>query len=661
MEYRELTSGEIEALEKNGCSAEDWSCVHVQPPFDQSRVRNTRFSGEVRLGCFRRSFTNAAGIKTPSGVYDVRIHNCEIGSDTLIHRVHNYIANYTIGNNVLIENVDALYVKGESTFGNGVSVRVLNEKGGRAVPMFDSLSAQFAYFYVFYRHRPRMMEKLRCFAQHCIDKKRGTRGWVGDYTRIVSSRNIVNVAIGENARITGAERLRNGSINSTMEGAVRIGTGVIADNFIINENAVLLDASIVSNCFIGEGAELAKQYSAEHSLFFANFIGHHGEAFAVFAAPFTATHHRSTLLISAYLSFMNAGSGSNQSNHAYKLGPIHQGVMGRGSKTASDSYILWPARVGDFTLLMGRHTSHCDTKDLPYSYLLEGKNSLSILVPGVNLKSVGTIRDADKWPTRDGRTGHCRDLINFDLLTPNSVDAIIRGRDILLRLHEEKGFNREFCQYKGVDIPLYSLEKGLVYYSMGIKKYCGNVFCNRLQWRTFSTVEELRTVLSPSSETGMGEWVDVAGCIVPKVCVEALLEEVERGEVDTPDALLERMAVFHDSYHEYAWNWVCARVKTFCGQYPHEMPVEKLQKYLAEWLEITMRLDDYFIEDASKEFDSRSMVGFGIDGDGECCNSDFNAVRGCFETNSFVSRINAHKQSKKQLYDFIDAKLASVQ
>ena len=35
----------------------------------------------------------------------------------------------------------------------------------------------------------------------------------------------------------------------------------------------------------------------------------------------------------------------------YKLGPIHQGAMERGAKTTSDSYILWPARVGAFSLV----------------------------------------------------------------------------------------------------------------------------------------------------------------------------------------------------------------------------------------------------------------------------------------------------------------------
>ena len=86
----------------------------------------------------------------------------------------------------------------------------------------------------------------------------------------------------------------------------------------------------------------------------------------------------------------------------YKLGPIHQGIVERGSKTTSDSYVLWPAKIGAFTLIMGRHYKNPDTSDLPFSYLIE-RDDQSWLAPAVNLRSIGTIRDAMKWPKRDKR------------------------------------------------------------------------------------------------------------------------------------------------------------------------------------------------------------------------------------------------------------------
>ena len=142
--------------------------------------------------------------------------------------------------------------------------------------------------------------------------------------------------------------------------------------------------------------------------------------------------HKSSLLIAGMFSFLNAGSGSNQSNHLYKLGPIHQGIVERGSKTTSDSYILWPAKIGAFSLIMGRHVNHPDTSDLPFSYLIE-KNNQTYLVPGVNLRSVGTIRDALKWPKRDKRTDpHQLDCINFNLLSPYSIQKMLTGMELSL-------------------------------------------------------------------------------------------------------------------------------------------------------------------------------------------------------------------------------------
>ena len=94
--------------------------------------------------------------------------------------------------------------------------------------------------------------------------------------------------------------------------------------------------------FVGQGVQLGKQFSSENSLFFANCEGFHGEACSIFAGPYTVTHHKSTLLIAGIYSFYNAGSGTNQSNHMYKLGPVHQGVLQRGSKNGSFSYMRWP-------------------------------------------------------------------------------------------------------------------------------------------------------------------------------------------------------------------------------------------------------------------------------------------------------------------------------
>lgn len=83
---------------------------------------------------------------------------------------------------------------------------------------------------------------------------------------------------------------------------------------------------------------------------------------------------------------------------------------------------------------MGRHHHHSDTSDIPFSYLIE-KDDETYLVPGINLRSVGTIRDAQKWPKRDKRTDPDRlDMINYNLLSPYTIQKMLKAVDILKNL-----------------------------------------------------------------------------------------------------------------------------------------------------------------------------------------------------------------------------------
>ena len=64
-----------------------------------------------------------------------------MGDNCCIENIQNYIANYDIGDDAFIENVDIIVVDRVSKFGNGVEVAVLNETGGREVTINDKLSA----------------------------------------------------------------------------------------------------------------------------------------------------------------------------------------------------------------------------------------------------------------------------------------------------------------------------------------------------------------------------------------------------------------------------------------------------------------------------------------------------------------------------------------
>lgn len=661
MSYRHLTSAEIDQLKAQGCLADDWQKVWVAPAFTTTYVHDTRFSGEVKLGVFENEFELPGGIRKHARLRWATLHNVTIGNNCLVENIQNYIANYTIGDNCFIENVDLMLVDGVSTFGNGIEVAVLNETGGREVAINDKLSAHMAYIMALYRHRPELTARLKELTDYYSQKYASNVGTIGNNVRIMNAGVIENVRIGEFANICGANRLKNGSVNSNAEAPVYIGHGVICDDFIVCSGSHIDDGTMLTRCFVGQACKLGHNYSASDSLFFSNCQGENGEACAIFAGPFTVTHHKSTLLIAGMFSFMNAGSGSNQSNHMYKLGPIHQGTLERGSKTTSDSYILWPARVGAFSLVMGRHSGHCDTTNLPFSYLIE-KDDATYLVPGVNLRSVGTIRDAQKWPKRDKRTDSNRlDFINYNLLSPYTIQKMFKGRDILLELRHASGELSDVYSYYNTKITNSALNKGIKFYETAIHKFLGNSLIKRLEGIDFKNDEEIRARLRPDTPIGSGEWVDISGLIAPKTEIDYLLDGIERGEINRLKYINAEFERMHRNYYTYEWTWAYERIEEFYGIHPEEMTAADVISIVEKWKAAVVGLDHMVYEDAKKEFSLAAMTGFGADGSRREKKLDFEQVRGDFESNSFVTAVLKHIEAKSALGDELIERMKRVE
>ncbi len=659
MEYRALTQEEQKQLTAQGCTAKVWTDIEVKNGFDPQYVRDVQFSGRIRMGVFEREFDLPGGLSVHSGISHAKLHNCEIGDNVHLYNIHNYIANYRIGANTCIENVNAILVDGESTFGNGVRVPVMNEGGGREIPIFDHLSASLAYVMTLYRHRPQLIRILDQMIDDYAEAHTSNMGEIGEDVRILNCGSIKNVRIGDCTQLTGVSRLKNGSINSNRFAPVKLGSGVKCTDFIIASGVEIGDSTLVDKCFVGQGCIFDKHYSAGESLFFSNCQGMHGEACAIFAGPYTVTHHKSTLLIAGMFSFLNAGSGSNQSNHMYKLGPIHQGVAERGAKTTSDSYLLWPSKIGAFSLVMGRHTNHADTSELPFSYLIENQSE-SFLVPGANLRTVGTIRDAQKWPKRDNRTDPDKlDFINFNLLSPYTVQKMWRGREVLTELQELSGENTELYGYHNCKIRNSSLRHGKELYSLGITKFLGNSLISRIDKADFRSLADLRTALLPDTPTGAGDWVDLAGLIAPRTEVSRLMNEIEAGGM-TYEQIQDRFRTMHESYYSYEWTWAVDKLEQIWGCSVSEVRLQQIYDMVNSWQNAVVELDHLVYDDARKEFNLNSRTGFGVDGDRSQQQADFESVRGSFESNSFVQAVLEHIDRKTALGERIRAKLSHI-
>lgn len=651
MNYRKLTEEEIEILKFQVCSAEDWSKIDVALGFEPSQIYNVAFSGNIKLGVFDGEFVLPGGLKKHSGIRNACLHNCEIGNNTCIENIQNHIANYIIGDNTLIRNLELMYVEGKPSFGNGVEVAVLNETGGREVMIHDKLTAHFAYILSFYRHRPalisRMQEMVQEYTQYCSSEM----GRIGNNVVIRNVGAMKNVLVGDYAIVEGARNLDNGTISSNEHDPVHIGYNVMMKDFIVSSGSSIEDGTMLTRCFVGQACHLGHTYSASDSLFFSNCQGENGEACAIFAGPYTVTHHKSTLLIAGMYSFMNAGSGSNQSNHMYKLGPIHQGIMERGSKTTSDSYVLWPAKIGAYSLVMGRHYCNPDTSAMPFSYLIE-KNDESVLYPGINLRSVGTVRDAQKFPKRDKRKDPNKlDQINFNLLSPYTVQKMFQGITVLKELQQTCGKTSDSYTYHSCKIKSTSLRRGLKYYDIAINKFLGNSIISRLKDCPCTSDEEIRSCLQPDTEAGLGQWRDLAGVLVPSTEVNKLIEAIESGEVTRIEQMNHILEKLHKNYYSLEWTWAWDKIQKYYGLSPETITAKDIINIVGRWKAAVVELDSLIYEDAKKEFSLSSYISFGVDGSEKDKKNDFEQVRGIFEDNPFVKAVLEHIEVKTKLGD----------
>lgn len=527
---RKLSADERLRLENRGCSAEDWDRVLISPATDLGRINNVDFGGQVILGplCEGR-------------ISNCRLEDVETGEEVTVLNVGGKVKGCKIGDHALVENTARIEFEPGATCGVGATVDVLDETGSRPVSIYPGLSSQMATLMA---REPRWASETLGHDLHEFIEKKERQGGIGDHAVVRDCGVLINVNIDREVKVEGATRLVNGSlINNAGPGRclTYVGAGTDAENFIIEDGRVE-SGVIMRNCYVGQGATIGKGFSAHDSLFFANCTMENGEACALFAGPYTVSMHKSTLLIGCQTSFLNAGSATNQSNHMYKLGPVHWGILERGVKTSSNSYLMLGAEIGSFSLLMGSHKTHPDSTQFPFSYLFGDERGATVVVPGAMLRSCGLMRDEKKWPTRDRRLKRklpLHDNIIFEVLNPYTVGRMLEAIDTIRELLTHPADDDRFVRYRGMKFSRASLERAERLYTLAIFRYLH---------------EKLPEGRFPANNGEEAEkWIDLSGQLITRSTFKLILES-ERTE-EAEKILKESF----DSYREDELRWISRR------------------------------------------------------------------------------------------------------
>ena len=591
-DYRPLTSEEIEVLKSNDCWAEDWTSINVSEDFKPNYMHRVMLYGEVNIGAFTNNVEVSQGFVKHSGINNATLRNVTIGDDCLIENVGNFINNYTIGDDCYISNISTMETTEGATFGEGNLVSVLNEVGEGNVILFSDLNSQLAAFMVKHFSDKELKENIRQLIKTDIENKAPERGQIGSNVKIVNTKEITNCVINDLCEVNGASRLSDCTLLGSVHGNVYVGTGVIIENSIIAEGSSVINSVKIQDCFVGEACQLSNGFTASASVFFANSYMSNGEACAAFCGPFTASHHKSSLLIGGMFSFYNAGSATNFSNHAYKMGPMHWGILERGSKTASGAYLLMPATLGSFSVCFGKLMHHPNTRNLPFAYLIADGDKM-FLIPGRNITTVGLYRDIKKWPKRDLRAPENRkSIVNFDWLSPFSVGEILKGKKILENLREVTGDNVSQYLYHEYIIPATSLHKGIKYYDIALRIYMGAVLKRVLKRDP--------AITPPSTQIGVGDWDDLSGLLLPVSEEDRIVKDMREGNIETIQQLLERFEEINNNYREYQWAWTYSVICDYYGI--SEITLEDANRIHEDYIRARRSWIAEIKKDAEKEY-----------------------------------------------------------
>ena len=275
-----------------------------------------------------------------------------------------------------------------------------------------------------------------------------------------------------------------------------------------------------------------------------------------------------------------------------KMGPMHWGILERGSKTASGAYLLMPATLGSFSVCFGKLMHHPNTRNLPFAYLIADGDKM-FLIPGRNITTVGLYRDIKKWPKRDLRAPENRkSIVNFDWLSPFSVGEILKGKKILENLREVTGDNVSQYLYHEYIIPATSLHKGIKYYDIALRIYMGAVL-KRVLKRDPS-------ITPPTTEIGTSDWDDLSGLLLPVSEEERIISDLKDGTIETIQELISRFEEIDANYREYQWAWT---YKMICDYYHiSEITLEDANRIHEDYIKARRSWIAEIKKDAEKEY-----------------------------------------------------------
>lgn len=451
---RSLRTPEVQQLQRQGNSAEDWSRVRAAEDFDASRVWNSHFLGHVLLGSFVRKVA-VDGLEVPAGVYGSRVANCVIGHDALVQDV-KLLNRYVVGVDAVLFDCGSITCDTRTAFGNGAVLSLGLECGGRDVPVFAEIDVSTAAA-VACQRTPRdfQAEFAHAVAEYTA-RASCPIGIIEHGAVVCHTPRVKNSYVGPCARIDSATLVADSTLLSSVNEPTQITSGAHVVGSLLQWGSVAETMALVDHCVLTEHSHAERHAKLTRSLIGPNTGIAEGEVTCSLVGPFVNFHHQALLIAALWPEGKgNVSHGANVgSNHTGKA-PDQELRPGEGTFFGLGVNIRFPADFSKapYTLFAGGVSTMPQKLAFPFSLV----NTPTAMYPGISpayneifpawllSDNYFTIkRNEEKYKTRNRAR---RGLFQYEILRPEIVELM---RDALHRLENVREI-REVYTDKDID------------------------------------------------------------------------------------------------------------------------------------------------------------------------------------------------------------------
>lgn len=582
---RNLTEKEINILKANSNINNDssWKNIFVsdiEGEFDPTLIRKCEFLGYVIIGKLTNSALKFHDLVLNVGLYNSYLENVVLGDNVVIRNVR-FLSNYSIGNRVMLFNIQEMSCTNHSKFGNGILkdgepesnriwIGVGNENDKRAVLPFEEMIPADAFIWSRFREDKELQQRFIEMTEVGNTKELNTVGIVEDDAIIKNTTLLKDVKVGANSYIKGAFKLKNITILSSKEEPSQIGEGVELVNGILGYGSKVFYQAVAVRFVIGRNCQLKYGARLLNSVLGDNSTVSCCEILNNLIFPFHEQHHNSSFLIASTLCGQtNIASGATIGSNHNSRSPDGEMFAGRGFWPGLCSDFKHNSRFACFTLVS--KGSYQNELNIPYPFSLvasDGPCKPIHIIPAYwflyNMYAVA--RNKSKFLKRDKRINKIQH-IETNPIAPDSIQEIVIAIKRLIDLtadylveNKVEGFeNVKDLSYaeirqKAKDYMHKNPDKKIVLEDPSCQKKYGALIYKPIQsYKEYRKIAKYFSVLALidyckqndkeaftmedfefiRSQNLFESWLNVGGQIIPKAKIVELFDNIKNKTINT--------------------------------------------------------------------------------------------------------------------------------